>query len=289
MNSRRRINLSPRMLLLLLTGICIVLLFLSAAFKNVFKPFTNVVAAVVIPMQDGINTIGSWAGDRFGNFKTMKELQEENERLSEQVQSLEEANQSLRQKEQELSQLQELLTLDESYGDYKKVGARIISKGGGNWFEVFVINKGSKDGIKKDMNVISGNGLVGIVIDVGRNYAKVRSIVDDNSNVSAMSVKSRDTCVVQGDSQSMEKNGTVNVAYISKDAKMQAGEELVTSHISSKYLPGIRIGTVSDIKKDSSNLTQSSKLTPYVDFAHLEQVLVITDLKNVPEDAESTD
>ena len=67
------------------------------------------------------------------------------------------------------------------------------------------------------------------------------------------------------------------------------GEELITSHISSKYLEGIKIGTVSSISTDSSNLTQSAKVTPFVDFQHLEDVLVITQLKEVPADSESAD
>ena len=77
--------------------------------------------------------------------------------------------------------------------------------------------------------------------------------------------------------------------YISKDATMQAGDELVTSHISSKYLEGLRIGTVSDISMDSSNLTKSARVTPVVDFQHIEEVLVITQLKEVPEGSESAD
>ena len=139
------------------------------------------------------------------------------------------------------------------------------------------------------MNVLAEGGLVGIVIETGRTYAKVRSIIDDSSSVSAKSSVAGDTCVVKGDSESVQKNGTIDVTYISKDADMKAGEELVTSHISSKYLEGIKIGTVSEISMDSSNLTKSAKVTPVVDFQHIEDVLVITQLKQVPADSESAD
>ena len=93
----------------------------------------------------------------------------------------------------------------------------------------------------------------------------------------------------RGNSESVQKDGTIDVTYISKDADMKEGEELITSHISSKYLEGIKIGTVSSISTDSSNLTQSAKVTPFVDFQHLEDVLVITQLKEVPADSESAD
>ena len=115
--------------------------------------------------------------------------------------------------------------------------------------------------------------------ETGRTYAKVCSIINDSSSVSAKSSQAGDTCVVQGNSESVQKDGTIDVTYISKDADMKEGEELITSHISSKYLEGIKIGTVSKISTDSSNFTKSAKVTPFVDFQHIEDVLVITQLK----------
>ena len=123
------------------------------------------------------------------------------------------------------------------------------------------------------MNVIADGGLVGIVTETGRTYAKVCSIINDSSSVSAKSSQAGDTCVVQGN----------------RDADMKEGEELITSHISSNYLEGIKIGTVSKISTDSSNLTKSAKVTPFVDFQHIEDVLVITQLKEVPADSDSAD
>lgn len=289
MKHRRNLEFSPKMLLILLTVICGLLLSVSVLFKDVTRPFTNIVATVVIPMQDGINSVGVWVGERFGAVKSLQELQKENEDLKQQVEELTQQNQTLTNNQDELEKLQSLLALSEEYSDYSKVGARVISSGSGNWYENFVINKGSDDGIAENMNVLAGDGLVGIVTEVGRNYAKVQSIISDQSNVSAMSVATSDTCVVKGNSESINKDGTIDVTYISKDATMNEGDELVTSHISSKYLAGLRIGTVSDITMDSSNLTKSAKVTPVVDFQHIEDVLVITQLKEVPADSESAD
>lgn len=289
MKNRHNFELSPKMLLIVLTVVCILLLSVSTVFKNAAKPFSAIAAAVVIPMQDGINSFGSWMGDRAGSFKSMKELQQENEELTKKVEELTQENETLSSSENELKSLQELLKLDKEYSQYEKVGASVISKGSGNWYNTFVINKGSGDGIKVNMNVLAGTGLVGIVTETGKDYAKVRSIIDDSSSVSAKSAKTGDTCVVKGNSETVEKDGTIDVTYISKDAKMKEGEELVTSHISSKYLEGLRIGTVSEISTDSSNLTKSAKVTPVVDFEHIEDVLVITQLKEVPADSESAD
>ena len=289
MKYRRKFQFSPRMLLVLLTVICAALLMFSVAFSGISRPFTNVVGYVVVPMQTGINTVGTWISDRAKSLRTMKELQEENRQLAAQVEELTRENERLSDSQQELTGLQELLALKQEYANYQTVGARAISSGGGNWYTTFLVNKGSDDGIKVDMNVLSGSGLVGIVTETGRNYAKIRTIIDDDSSVSAKSLKTGDTCVVRGDSQTMREDGMIRVAYISKDATMMAGEELVTSNISSKYLPGIRIGTASDIVMDSSNLTKSGKVYPVADFQHIEQVLIITDMKEVPSGSSSPD
>lgn len=289
MKHRRNFEFSPKMLLILLTVICMLLVSVSVLFKDATKPFTNIAAAVVIPMQDGINSIGVWVSDRFSSMQSMEELREENEQLKQQVEDLSRQNESLTSDQQELEELRSLFSLSQQYTDYTTIGARVISSGSGNWYENFVINKGSDDGIAVNMNVIADQGLVGIVTQVGSNYARVQSIISDDSNVSAMSVTTSDTCVVKGNSQSARQDGVIEVAYISKDATMADGDELVTSNISSKYLPGLKIGTVSGIEMDSSNLTKSAVITPVVDFQHIDEVLVITQLKEVPAGNESAD
>lgn len=286
---RHKFEFSPRMLLLALTAVCVILVSISVVWKDTVRPFSNIVGVVVVPMQNGINTVGNWIGDRSGDLKSRKELERENAQLKEKVDELEKKNQNLSQSSQELSDLRKLVSLKEEYKNYPTTGARVIGAGMGNWYQSFIINKGSKDGIKPNMNVLADNGLVGIVTSVGYNYARVKSIISDSSRVSAVSVSSADTCIVEGDSQALSKSGVLDVTYISKNAKMKAGDELVTSQISSKYLEGLRIGTVSNIKTDSSDLTQYAEVTPVVDFSHIRNVLVITKLKEVPASESAVD
>ena len=221
------------------------------------------------------NTIFSWNEEH----KSNSELKAENEKLNERLEALRMQNRLLEQDQVELERLQDLLDLKEKYKQYNTVGARVISKGSGNWFEIFAIDKGSKDGIKKDMNVIADNGLVGIVYDVTENTAKVRTIINDTSMVSAMFQETTDQCIVRGSLDTMA-DGYLEVVYIDKDADVKDGDELVTSNISSKFNEGITIGKVSDIKLDSTKLTKTARVTPVVDFKHLKEVLVITDIKN---------
>ena len=265
--------------LIIFVLICGILAAVSVFAGGVLTPVKSAVTIVLSPMQKGINTVGNAIFSLNEDSKSKSELKAENKKLEERVDALEMEKRLLEQDQVELERLQDLLNLKEKYKQYNTVGARVISKGSGNWFEIFAIDKGSKDGIKKDMNVIAGNGLVGIVYDVTENTAKVRSIINDTSMVSAMFLKTTDNCIVKGSLDTMA-DGYLEVVYIDKDAKVKEGDELVTSNVSSKFNEGITIGTVSDIKLDSTKLTKTAKVTPVVDFKHLKEVLVITDLKN---------
>ena len=209
----------------------------------------------------------------------IKNLQQENSDLKEQVDSLLMENTSLQQEKYELARLRELYDLDEQYSQYEKTGARIIAKDSGNWYHSFVINKGSDDGIAVDMNVIADGGLVGRIIDVGPSWAKVSSIINDNNNVSGSILSTSDNLIVSG-SLKLYAEGVIEFSKLSdKGDQVTVGDKVVTSNISEKYLPGILIGYVSEISKDSNNLTKSGLITPAVDFEHLDTVLVILETK----------
>ena len=142
-----------------------------------------------------------------------------------------------------------------------------------------MIDKGSDDGIAVDMNVIAGAGLVGRVMDVGPDWAKVQSIIADNSSVSGMVLSSSDNLIVSGDLE-LYSQGLINFSKLVDEAdKVKVGDKIVTSNISDKYLPGILIGYISTLDDDSNNLTKSGTLTPAVDFEHMNVVLVILEQK----------
>ena len=125
---------------------------------------------------------------------------------------------------------------------------------------------------------MAGGGLVGIVTDVGAHYATVRSIIDDVSRVSAMAQQSGDSCIVAGD-LTLFGEGRLRITNIATDGDIKNGDRIVTSNISSKFLPGILIGYASDITTDSTRLTKSGYLVPVAQFDSLQEVLVITELK----------
>lgn len=265
--------------LLILSIICVLLMGLSLVTDHVGGPLRAIANYTIVPMQRGINTIGLWMSDLTQNFETLQEVRSENDKLQAKVDELTVKNNLLQQEKFELERLRELYALDQQYADYEKVGAHVTANDSGNWFSSFVIDKGSRDGIKIDMNVMAGTGLVGIVTEVGPNWARVRSIIDDASNVSALVLSTSDKCIVNGDLTLMQ-DGKIRFEQLpNNESEIKVGEQVVTSHISSKYLQGILIGYISDIQVDANNLTRSGFITPVVDFQHLQEVLVITKTK----------
>ncbi len=279
MKKNNQTTSSSKYMLLILVIVCILLMGLSLLTDKVNGPLRTVTNYTIVPMQKGINTIGIWLNDLTQNFETLQEVRNENKVLQEKINDLTSKNNVLQQEKFELERLRELFALDQKYGDYEKVGARITASDSGNWFHSFIIDKGSNDGIKVDMNVIAGKGLVGIVTEVGPNWARVRSIIDDSSNVSALVLSTSDKCIINGNLKTMQDGKIPFEQLANNDSVIKVGEQVVTSHISSKYLPGIFIGYIREIKVDSNNLTRSGYITPAVDFQHLQEVLVITTTK----------
>lgn len=256
-------------------------MFVSFTLNISGGPLNVVAGYVFIPMQKGINYVGSAISDKIAHVQELYSVMEENEELKTQVNELTEELNSLKLDQYELDKLRELLEVDKEYSDYEKVTATVVGKDSGNWFSTFLIDKGKNDGITKDMNVLAGGGLVGIVIDVGPNYAKVRSIIDDTNNVSAQVVNTSDYCVIGGNLQMMNEEQVIELNNLQdEDDKVREGDQLVTSNVSDRYLPGLRIGYINSLEYDANNLTKSGTVTPAADFKHLDKVLVIMQTKN---------
>ena len=279
MKKKNQTSVTNRYILLGLSALCVLMMLLSSFSDKVGGPFKALANVTVIPLQQGINQIGGWLGDMTDNFDTMEQLRAENTRLQEQVDSLITENNYLQADQSELERLQDLYQLDQNYADYEKIGAHVIGKDSGNWFNSFTIDKGSRDGIETDMNVIAQSGLVGIVTDVGPTWATVRSVIDDSSNISSMSLSTSDTCIVSGDLSLMSEGQIRFEQMENNDNTVNVGDQLVTSYISDKYLQGILIGYVSEVNVDANNLTRSGYIIPAVDFKNLQEVLVITTTK----------
>lgn len=285
MKRKSRFVLPTKYILLILSGICIVAILLSFTMNISGGPLNTVAGYVFIPMQRGVNTVGTWISEKTDNLKNLADVMAENEELHRQVDSLTTELNTVKLEQYELENLRELLELDQKYPSYEKVAANVIGKDGGNWFHNFTIDKGTNDGIEEDMNVIASGGLVGIVTDVGPNYAKVASIINDTSKVTGTVTTTSDGLIVNGSLQNMNESMEIEFTNLNdKDDAVALGDPVVTSHVSDQYQQGILIGYISSLKTDSNNLTKSGTITPAVDFEHIQEVLVILNKKQTADD-----
>ena len=273
---RFRIHLKTKHLLAIMTFFCVSAIVATLASGVTSAPLKEAAGLIIVPFEKSIASIGQWMTGVQDSFREKEDLIQQNEELQTTVDTLTEQNNVLLQDQAELARLEQLYELDEEYTDYPKVAARIISKDPGNWYDTFMINRGSNDGIRVDNNVIAGKGLVGIVTEVGSNWATVRSIIDDSSNVSAMTVSTDDICVVEGDLELIDEGKLRFSQLYDREDKVSVGERIVTSNISDKYVEGLFIGYVSEIELDTNNLTKTGTLVTPVDFQHLKDVFVIT-------------
>lgn len=274
----------PQLILFILTACCVISMGYYYIKKENIVSVGQVAGAITVPVQKGVNKLGSiffnFDQERLSKEEAMakiESLEDENKELKEQMVSYD-------QKIQEYQDMRELLELKSEYADYDTVGATVIfSDMTGNWFSTFTIDKGTDDGLEVGMNVLSGGGLVGYISDIAKGHAVVTSIINDNVNVSAMQSTTGDACVVTGDLPYMNEHGLLKLQYMDTDFNISRDNVIVTSNISDRYLPGLVIGYAQDVTVDENGLAASGYLKPAADFKHIRNVLVVTTQKQSAE------
>ena len=284
MRKKKQSKFPAKYVLLIMTILCAVIIGCSLKASG-SGPVSAAAGAVLAPMQKGVNQLGSGLTNLREHLRTKKSLEKENEELRTQLADAQENLNQVQLNQEELDNLKSLYDMDQNYADYDKIAANVIGQDAGNWFSVFLIDRGSNDGITVGMNVLADGGLAGIVIQVGPNYAKVRSIIDDNSNVSARNLSTSDLCVVSGSLKTMNESSLIDFDDLrDKEDQAKVGDQIVTSNTSDMFLEGIPIGYITDIKTDSNNLTKSGHIATIVDFEHLDDVFVILQTKDISTD-----
>ncbi len=283
---RDRIKLPARYLLLILSALCILLIVITFNVRSFTGPFSTFGNYFIVPLQRGVTRIGDGLILRTQNRKDLEALREENAELKEEVERLTGELTGLREQEYELLRLRELYETDVRYDAYETLGAQVIAKDTGNWYHSFIVDKGEADGVRADMNVLAAGGLVGRITRTGQHWARVETIIDDNSNVSGSVLATADNLMVEGSLQSFSR-GVISFGHLlDEEGAVMEGDKVVTSNISNRYLPGILIGYITSIELDPNNITRSGEITPAVDFSHINNVLIILQTKQIPEEAD---
>lgn len=234
----------------------------------------NAVNTVLSPVQKVFTGVGDGISDFFSYIRDMKTYKEENIALKDRVADLEREVRELNSFKTENDRLRSLLDLKIHDMDSRMVVSEVKSKEPGNWFYVFSIDKGTNHGIKKGNAVMTNQGLVGKVTDVGTNWAEVTSIIDSKSSVGAVISRTQDIAIADGD-MTLAEQGKCRLDYIKSDLSLVAGDTIETSGLGGVYPKGILIGTVSEIKNDSSGYTKYAVIETAVDFEKIREVIVI--------------
>lgn len=283
------LNIPGRYLLLIVTGLCVGMIAVTYFTDILTGPLSGFANYVIVPVQDGVSRIGEWLIAREQLVSDITELQTENAELKSENEELKVRNNALLQEHSELDELRKLYLLDGTYADYEKTGARIIARDTGSFYHSFIIDKGTNDGLLPDMNVLADGGLAGRITYIGPDWARVEAIIDDDASVSGEVLSTGDNLIVSGD-LTLYEQGEIRFSELSDpDDRVDVGDKIVTSNISDKYLPGILIGYISAMEDDPNNLTKSGTITPAVDFAHLDTVLVILENKQTADESTGTD
>lgn len=232
----------------------------------------NSYGCVITPLQSFNIGIIDWFGGISNYFKGINNLTAENKELREDLLEARAELNRLKLVESENIQLEAIVKLQQNYSQYSTIGAKVIGKDPGNWFDTFIINKGTNYGLEKNMVVMNEDGLVGKISECGYNYSKVVSIINDSDAVSAESLRTNDIGYVVADFSGEAK---CKMQYSDKNADILVGDEIVTSHLSEIFPEGISIGHVSKLTVDSQTSMQYAIIEPSVDFSKLKYVLIL--------------
>lgn len=215
-----------------------------------------------------------WVSSGFGGVFTSgdgKELQLLKDQLAQaQTEAL-----RLSEMEKENDRLRELLGSMERMPDFEYVPARVIGADQGLWFKSLVVDRGAKDGIVKNMPVVAADGLVGLVTELGHNWALVRTLVDTQSGVSGIVERTRDYGIVKGNLLLGDETDMARMQYLPIDVELNPGDRVLTSGLDGVYPKGLVIGEIVEVARQQDSQQRYAVVNPAVDFNHLEDVAIL--------------
>lgn len=234
--------------------------------------FENIANKLVMPVQNGLTYLKNKISGNSTFFTDISNLKNENKELKEKNSQLEQSLRELENIKTENETLKEYLGLTEKYGEYKTVPGYIIDKDISNYSKTIIINIGKNDGIEEKMPVIADEGLVGHVISVTDNTAKVRTIVDTSSSISCLMSTNKDSIVCKG---TLDNNSELKAMFIPTNANLVQGDSVETSGLGGIYPKGIHVGTIKKIIATKNITDRYALVETAVDFSKLNTVLVV--------------
>lgn len=279
-NAIRRVLFS----LLVLAAVAVAVSFLVLRSSNGISVFENVVGTVFRPIESAFSSAAGGVKNFFSNWRNYDKLQREYETLEMTNEELSLKLSGVEETEQENARLKVLLDAQDAYEALDPIYAKVIARDPGQWFDTFTINRGTTHGVTEGMSVVTGAGLVGYVYEAGLTYAKVLTIIDTRSAVAVLVQRTRDNGVMRGEVTEASDSAECYTYYLPNVNNILPGDVIVTSGTDSLYPKGLTIGEVIAVSQETSSDGSYVIVSPYVDFRHVEEVLV---LRTVVETRES--
>ena len=285
-NRKKRGSAIRRVLfsLLVLAAVAVAVSFLVLRSSNGISVFENVVGTVFRPIESAFSSAAGGVKNFFSNWRNYDKLQREYETLEMTNEELSLKLSGGEETEQENARLKVLLDAQDAYESLDPIYAKVIARDPGQWFDTFTINRGTTHGVTEGMSVVTGAGLVGYVYEAGLTYAKVLTIIDTRSAVAVLVQRTRDNGVMRGEVTEASDSAECYTYYLPNVNNILPGDVIVTSGTDSLYPKGLTIGEVIAVSQETSSDGSYVIVSPYVDFRHVEEVLV---LRTVVETQES--
>lgn len=269
-----------RMIVTLVAIILIILIGVTSTERMAITKFERILGNVLTPVGKLFTNISENISSFFSNVKNIAKLKEENEMLKKKVSLLEEENRNYLNIIGKTDYLRNELRLLEST-KYNLIEAQVTGKEPGNWFDRFTIDKGLKDGVEKGNTVVQGvqidqntviEGIVGRVVDVGDNWAKVVSIVDEDSKIAFKILRTQDGGIISGNI-----DGKITGYLFDDKADVIKGDKLFTSGLGGAFVKDIYIGEIESVISDDKELMKAIEIKPAIDFKKIYKVFIISD------------
>lgn len=260
---------------IVLSLVFIVFIGLTASRRDRIGVFEGVVGNVLNPVQKYLYIGGQRISNLFSFIANISTIKNENDILKVKNTELENKLIEYEVTKSENERLKGMLAFKGEYNQYSYLGANVIGKSSGNWYDVFIIDRGTNQGVKKYYPVVTSRGLIGQVMEAKPNWSKVLSIVDEKSRVSGAISRTGYQGMIQG-MPGFSGQKDLRMLYLPADADVQKGDFVVTSGISKFFPKNIRIGMVLEVNDDKTEFVKSAIVRPDVDFTRLEEVFVIT-------------
>ena len=269
-----RLFKNKKFILLFVTIVLLIVIGVSSVQNNKINYVGDIFSTILSPFQRFINFSDKKINDFFGHFEDINKLREENEALKKTVVELVYENEKLIDFRIKNDELRKALDIKDQYNNMEMIGANIIAKDMGNWFDIFTIDRGTKDGIANDYPIVTSRGLVGRVMQTDLFSSKVIAIIDEDSSISARLSKTSDIVAIRGD-RKLKDQGLCIMSYIPPDADISAGDKVETSGVGGIYPKGIVIGRVKEVRQRTNELDRYAIIEPSVDFRRLEEVFIL--------------